>query len=93
MSPSHRNSPYANSGFVTEIREEDYAAGMMAAHNITLAAVALGLGTHIKSGAVMDDPAARAAVGVADGDRIIATINLGEPATVPSAKPLCDRKL
>lgn len=25
MSPSHRNSPYANSGFVTEIREEDFA--------------------------------------------------------------------
>ena len=24
MSPSHRNSPYANSGFVTEIREEDF---------------------------------------------------------------------
>ncbi|MBR4849669.1 MAG: FAD-binding protein [Alistipes sp.] len=25
MSPSHRNSPYANSGFVTEIREADFA--------------------------------------------------------------------
>ena len=25
MSPSRRNSPYANSGFVTEIREEDFA--------------------------------------------------------------------
>ena len=25
MSPSHRNSPYANSVFVTEIREEDFA--------------------------------------------------------------------
>ena len=25
MSPSHRNSPYANSGFVTEICEEDFA--------------------------------------------------------------------
>ena len=25
MSPSHRNSPYANSGFVTEIRETDFA--------------------------------------------------------------------
>lgn len=25
MSPSHRGSPFANSGFVTEIREEDYA--------------------------------------------------------------------
>jgi nitroreductase len=70
-----------------EIREEDYAAGMMAVQNISLAAVALGLGTHIKTGAVMDDPAARAAVGVADGDRIIAVINVGEPAVVPAAKP------
>jgi hypothetical protein len=26
MSPSRRNSPYANSGMVTEIREEDYAS-------------------------------------------------------------------
>ena len=70
-----------------EIREEDYAAGMMAVQNISLAAVALGLGTHIKSGAVMDDPAARAAVGVAEGYRIIAVVNVGEPATVPVGKP------
>jgi Nitroreductase len=70
-----------------EIREEDYAAGMMAVQNIALSAVALGLGTHIKSGAVMDDPAARAAIGVADGDRVIATVNVGEPANVPAAKP------
>ena len=47
-----------------EIREEDYAAAMMAMQNIMLAAVELGLGTHIKTGAVMGDPAARAAVGV-----------------------------
>ena len=70
-----------------EIREEDYAAGMMAVQNIALAAVALGLGTHIKSGAVMDDPAARAAIGVADGDRVIAIMNVGEPANVPVGKP------
>ncbi len=70
-----------------EIREEDYAAGMMAVQNLALAAVALGLGTHIKSGAVMDDPAARAAVGAAEGERIIAIVNVGEPATVPIAKP------
>jgi nitroreductase len=70
-----------------EIREEDYAAGMMAVQNISLAAVALGLGTHIKTGAVMDDPAAREAIGVADGERIIATVNVGEPAVVPPAKP------
>jgi len=70
-----------------EIREEDYAAGMMAVQNIALAAVSLGLGTHIKSGAVMDDPAARSAIGVADGDRVIAIINVGEPANVPAGKP------
>jgi nitroreductase len=70
-----------------EIREEDYAAGMMAVQNIALTAVALGLGTHIKSGAVMDDPAARAAVGVGEGYRVIALMNVGEPANVPAAKP------
>jgi nitroreductase len=69
-----------------EICEEDYAAGMMAVQNISLAAVALGLGTHIKTGAVMDDPAARTAIGVGDGERVIAILNVGEPATVPAAK-------
>lgn len=69
-----------------EIREEDYAAGMMAVENLSLAAIELGLGTHIKSGAVMDDPAARAAIGVADGERVIALVNVGEPATVPPPK-------
>lgn len=69
-----------------EIREEDYAAAMMAVQNISLAAVGMGLGTHIKSGAVMDDPAARAAVGVPDGERIVAIINIGEPAELPSPK-------
>ena len=70
-----------------EIREEDYAAGMMAVQNISLAAVALGLGTHIKTGAVMNDPAARSALGIPDGERVIATVNVGEPAVVPQGKP------
>ena len=60
-----------------EIREEDYAAGMMAVQNIALAAAALGLGTHIKTGAVMQDPAARAAIGVGEGQRVIAMLNVG----------------
>ena len=70
-----------------EICEEDYAAGMMAVQNISLAAVALGLGTHIKTGAVMDDPGARSAIGVGEGERIIAILNVGEPAVVPPGKP------
>jgi nitroreductase len=69
-----------------EIRQEDYAAAMMAVQNLSLAAVQLGLGTHIKSGAVMEDPAARAAAGVADDERIVAVVNVGEPADVPAPK-------
>src|SRR6185503_11071857 len=70
-----------------EIREEDYAAVMMAIQNLALAAVALGLGTHVKTGAIMSDPAARAAAGVKDNERIVSVVNIGEPAEVPPAKP------
>jgi nitroreductase len=69
-----------------EIREEDYAAAMMAIQNLSLAAVALGLGTHVKTGAVMSDPAARAAAGVKDNERIVAIVNVGEPAEIPAPK-------
>jgi nitroreductase len=69
-----------------EIREEDYAATMMAVQNLALAALPLGLGTHIKTGGVMQDAAARAAVGVAADERIVAIINLGEPAEIPPPK-------
>jgi nitroreductase len=70
-----------------EIREEDYAAVMMAIQNLSLAAVALGLGTHVKTGAIMSDPAARGAAGVKDGERIVAVVNIGEPSDVPPPKP------
>ncbi len=70
-----------------EVREEDYAATMMGIENLMLTAVGMGLGTHIKTGGVMNDPAARAAAGVRDGERIIAVINLGEPAEIPPPKP------
>jgi len=69
-----------------EIAEEDYAAAMMAVQNIALAAVERGLGTHIKTGAIMQDPAARAAVGVPENERIVAIVNVGEPAEVPPPK-------
>jgi nitroreductase len=69
-----------------ETREEDYAAAMMAVQNLALAAVELGLGTHIKTGGVMSDPAARAAAGVQDDERIVAIVNVGTPADVPPPK-------
>lgn len=70
-----------------EIREEDYAAVWMAIQNLAIAAVEMGLGTHIKTGAVMADPNARAAAGVTDeAQRIVAIVNVGEPAETPPAK-------
>jgi nitroreductase len=69
-----------------DVREEDYAAAMMGIQNLSLAAVDLGLGTHIKTGAVMDDPDARAAAGVREGERIIALVNVGTPLEVPPDK-------
>jgi nitroreductase len=70
-----------------EVREEDYAATMMAVQNMLLAARAMGLGTHLKTGAVMEDPHAREALGVPDGERVVVLIDLGEPAEVPESKP------
>jgi len=69
-----------------EICEEDYASTFMAIQNLSLAAHAMGLGAHIKTGAVMDDPNSRKAVGVAEGERIIATLEVGEPAAMPEPK-------
>lgn len=68
-----------------EVSEENYAATMMAVQNMMLRAHELGLGTAIRTGAVMSDPAARAAVGVPDDQRIVAAVNVGEPADVPQA--------
>ena len=70
-----------------EVREEDYAATMMAVQNLLLTARALGLATHLKSGGVMEDPRARVAIGVPEGERIVVMIDLGEPAEVPEPKP------
>jgi len=69
-----------------ETREEDYAAVMQAISNIMLAAVERGLGTHLRTGAVMEDPAARAAVGVREGERIVGLLSIGVPAEMPPPK-------
>lgn len=70
-----------------ETLEEDYAATMMAVQNIMLEAHGMGLGTHLRTGGIMADPRARTALGIPDGERIVATIEVGEPAEVPVPKP------
>ena len=70
-----------------ETREEDYAAVMQAVAYLMLAAVDRGLGTHMRTGAVLDDPAARAAIGAREGERVVALLSVGVPAEVPAPKP------
>jgi nitroreductase len=69
-----------------ETREEDYAAVMQSVALITLVAMERGLGTHIRTGAVMDDPAARAAIGVREGERVVAMVAVGVPEELPAPK-------
>lgn len=69
-----------------ERQREDYAATFMAVQNLCLAAWSLGLGTHIKTGAVMDDPGARAAAGVGPDERVVAFVYVGRPEQVPAPK-------
>jgi nitroreductase len=66
-----------------EIREEDVAATWMGIQNILLGAHARGLGGHIKTGAVMNDPELRDAWRVPVARRVVATLELGEPAGEP----------
>ena len=66
-----------------EIREEDLAATWMAVQNICLAAVERGLGTHIKTGAVLQDPALREAWQLPDERRAVALLHIGQPDGEP----------
>ncbi len=61
-------------------REEDYAAVMMATANMMTAAQSLGLGTYLKTGGVMADPALGQLVGLLDGYRIVGLLSVGHPA-------------
>lgn len=70
-----------------EVREEDFAATFMAIENLCLAAVELGLGTHLKTGAVLGDPRARELLRMPADERLVAFVQVGHPAEVPQPKP------
>lgn len=70
-----------------EIREDDFAAIWMGIENLLLGALELGLGTHVRTGAVLGDTALREPLGVGETERLVALIQLGVPDTMPEAKP------
>lgn len=61
-------------------REEDYAAAMMAIANLMIAAESLGLGTYLRSGGILREPAFQELVGLVEGHRIVGVVSLGRPA-------------
>lgn len=69
-----------------EVREEDFASVYMGIQNVLLAATGMGLGSHVKTGAILADPRTRSALGVGSDERIVALVQLGVPASIPAAK-------
>src|SRR3954453_5722696 len=57
-------------------REDDYAAAMMAIGNLMTAAQSFGLGTYLRTGGVMRDPALLELAAVPDGFRVVGIISL-----------------
>lgn len=79
-----------------EIREEDYATAFMAIQNLSLAAADAGMGTHIKTGAVMGEESLCTALRARDDQRLVAIVFLGEPAELPEPRsrvPATERTL
>ena len=67
-------------------REEDYAAAMMAAANLMIAAESLGLGTFLKTGGILTDPEVTAMVDLDHGFRIVGVLSLGYPRDIEAPK-------
>lgn len=61
-------------------REEDYGAAMMATQNLLTAATAEGLGTWVRTGGIMDEPALKELARCPADHRIVALVSVGYPA-------------
>jgi nitroreductase len=61
-------------------REDDYAAAMMAISNLMTAAQSLGLGTYLRTGGVMRDPALLELATVPEQFRVVGILSVGYPA-------------
>lgn len=70
-----------------EIAEEDFAAIWMGVQNMLLGATELGLGSHLRTGAVLGDAPVRAALGAGEGERIVGLVLLGYAAAETPPKP------
>ncbi len=66
---------------------EDVLATACAVYAVLLAAHARGLASYWRTPKLLETPAGRAAVGLADDEIFVALIHLGTPVNEPAAKP------
>lgn len=69
-----------------EIRDENIAATFMAVQNMMLVAADLGVGTYMRTGSLLHDPAFRALLGLEQDRRILAVVYVGYPADIPQKR-------
>ena len=69
-----------------EQREEDTFATFMAIQNMMLAGVELGVGSYMRTGALLRDPDLRTLLNVEDDRRVVAIAYVGYPAEVPQKR-------
>jgi nitroreductase len=67
-------------------REEDFAATFMAIQNLMLAGVELGVGTYLRTGAILDDAGLREVLRLEDDRRILGIVYAGYPLEVPQKR-------
>jgi nitroreductase len=65
---------------------EDVQATAAAVYALLLAATARGLASYWRTPACLDEPAVRAALGLADREVIVSLVHLGDPASDPPPK-------
>jgi nitroreductase len=65
---------------------EDVLATACAVYAVLLAAHGRGLASYWRTPTVLETPAGRAAVGLADDEQFVALVHLGRPVTSPPAK-------
>jgi nitroreductase len=69
------------------VREEDFATVYMGMQNVLIGATARGLGTHVKTGAILDEEPVRRLLQVEEDHRVVALVHLGVPDELPPARP------
>lgn len=69
-----------------DVRDDDFAATFIAIQNMLLTAVAMGVGTYMRTGGLIHDPSLRQFLQVPPDRRIAAIVYVGYPALIPERR-------